>query len=115
MSMGLTDLEQIYSVALVGLAGVVAAPYLLRGILKGCAHFARVKKQVGSALLSKEMMEAFYWFLQPLWKFLVYCRVTPNGVSWASLGFGVLAGACLAVGHFGSGAAFATVSAVMDS
>ena len=60
-------------------------------------------------------MEGAYWFLQPVGKLLAFCHVTPNQISWASLVFGVLAGACLAFGHFGFAAAFATISALLDS
>jgi phosphatidylglycerophosphate synthase len=109
------DLQWIYTAILFGLVTLIAGAYLVRVVRKGRAQFDRVDKQGASALLNKEMMEAFYWFLQPLGKFLVYCRITPNGISWASFAFGVLAGLCLAFGHFGSGAAFACVSAVMDS
>lgn len=111
----LADFQWIYTAALLVLAALVAGAYLLRVVIKGRARFDRVERQGSSALLSKEMMEAFYWFLQPLGKFLVYCRITPNGVSWASLAFGLIAGTCLAFGHFGSGAVFACISAVMDS
>jgi phosphatidylglycerophosphate synthase len=115
MLASLADLQWIYTAILFGLVALIAGAYLVRVVRKGRAQFDRVDKQGASALLSKEMMEAFYWFLQPLGKFLVYCRITPNGISWASFAFGVLAGLCLAFGHFGSGAAFACVSAVMDS
>jgi CDP-diacylglycerol--glycerol-3-phosphate 3-phosphatidyltransferase len=109
------ELQWVYTFALVGLAVAIGLAYAVRVIFKGRARFDRVEKQGSSALLNKEMMEAFYWFLQPLGKFLVFCRVTPNRVSWASFGFGVIAGVCLAFGHFGSGAAFACVSAILDS
>lgn len=107
--------ELVFTLGLIGLAALMGLAYLLRVIVRGRAHFARVDRQGGSALLSREMMEAFYWFLQPLGRLLVSCRITANGVSWASLGFAILAGCCLAFGHFGFGAAFATLSAMMDS
>lgn len=107
--------EMFFTLGLIGLAGLMGLMYLLRVIIKGRAHFARVDRQGASALLSKEMMEAFYWFLQPLGRLLVCCRITANGISWGSLGFAILAGCCLAFGHFGFGAAFATISAMMDS
>lgn len=109
------NFQWIYTLILVGLAALVGGAYLVRVMVKGRAHFDRVERQGSSALLSKELMEAFYWFLQPLGKFIVFCRITPNGVSWASFGFGIIAGVCLAFGHFGSGAVFACISAVMDS
>lgn len=107
--------QWVYTVVLLGLAALMGIVYVGRSMMFGRARFDRVEKQGGSALLSKEMMEAFYLFLQPLGRFLVYCRITANGVSWTSFLFGALAGLCLAFGHFGSGAAFATVSAVLDS
>src|ERR1700733_9927926 len=110
-----SDLQWMYSAALLGLAVLVGLAYLVRIGFRGRARFDRVEKQGGSHLLSKEMMEAFYWFLQPLGKFLVYCRITANGVSWTSFIFGAIAGLCLAFGHFGSGAAFAAISAILDS
>jgi CDP-diacylglycerol--glycerol-3-phosphate 3-phosphatidyltransferase len=60
-------------------------------------------------------MELGYWILHPVARLLVFLRITPNQVSWASLGFGFLAGACLAMGHFGFAAIFATVSGLLDS
>jgi CDP-diacylglycerol--glycerol-3-phosphate 3-phosphatidyltransferase len=103
------------TLALMGAAAVVGLIYLLRVAMKGRAQFDRVDKQGGSALLAKEVMEGAYWFLQPLGKFLILCRVTPNQVSWMSLVLGLIAGACFAFGHFGSGAAFATISALLDA
>jgi CDP-diacylglycerol--glycerol-3-phosphate 3-phosphatidyltransferase len=86
--------EQLYAEILVGGAILVAIAYMIRVSFRGKAHFARIDRQGGSSLLSKEMMEGAYWFLQLL---------------------GVTAGACLAFGHFGSGAVFATISALLDA
>jgi phosphatidylglycerophosphate synthase len=60
-------------------------------------------------------MEIGYWFFQPLARLLIFCHCTANQISWGSLIFGIIAGCCLAFGHFGSGAVFASVSAIMDS
>jgi phosphatidylglycerophosphate synthase len=100
---------------LLGLVALLSAAYAIRLLVKGRAQFARVDKQGGSALLSKGLMEMAYWWLQPIGKFLVACGVTPNMISWASLVFGLLAGVCLAFGHFGFGGAFALVSGFLDS
>jgi phosphatidylglycerophosphate synthase len=104
-----------FALILFTLTGLVALAYWIRTFFKGKARFDRVERQGGSSLLSKELMQGGYWFFQPLAKFLVLCRITPNVISWASLGFGVLAGACLSQGHFGFGAFFATFSAVFDA
>lgn len=100
---------------LLGLVGLLTAAYAVRLLVKGRAHFSRVDKQGGSALLSKGLMEMAYWWLQPIGKVLVILGVTPNMISWASLVFGLLAGICLAFGHFGFGGAFALVSGFLDS
>jgi phosphatidylglycerophosphate synthase len=93
----------------------IGLAYSVRVFLKGRAESDRVNRQGGSALLSKSLMEGAYWSLQPVGRFLVAIGVTPNQISWASLVFSVLAGACLAVGHFGFGAGFATISALLDA
>lgn len=105
-----------YTLLLLGVCAALSLAYILRLLIKGShAHYDRVEKQGGSLLLSKSMMEMAYWGMQPIAKLLMFCHITPNMISWASLGFGVFAGSCLAFGHFGFGAFFATLSAVSDS
>jgi CDP-diacylglycerol---glycerol-3-phosphate 3-phosphatidyltransferase len=94
---------------------VLIAAYGVRVAVKGRAHFDRIDSQSGSRLLSKGAMEIGYWIFNPFARFLVFLGITPNQVSWASLSFGFLAGACLAVGHFGFGAIFSTISGLLDS
>lgn len=103
------------TLALFGLAGLLVLSYFVRVALRGKAHFDRIDQQGGSSLLNKNFMEMAYWFLQPVAKLLVFFRVTPNMLSCASLVLGILAGACLAVGHFGFGGVFGTFSALLDS
>lgn len=100
---------------LLAVVAVLVGAYAVRLLVKGRAQFSRVDKQGGSALLSKGLMEMAYWWLQPIGKALVALGVTPNMISWASLVFGLLAGVCLAFGHFGFGGAFALVSGFLDS
>lgn len=109
------DFQLISTLVLLGIVALAAIAYVLRVWMSGRAHFDRVEKQGGSPLLGKSVMEGAYWFLQPIGKLLVFCRVTPNQISWSSLVFGILAGICLAFGHFGFGAAFASISALLDS
>lgn len=94
---------------------LLAAAYGVRIAVKGRAHFDRIDRQGGSRLLTKGTMELGYWILQPVARLLVFLRVRPNLVSWSSLAFGIVAGACLALGHFGFGAVFATISGFLDS
>ena len=108
-----SDLKYTLLVALIIL--LLAAAYGLRVAVKGPVHFDRIDRQGGSPLLSKGLMELGYWILHPVAKLFVFLGITPNKVSWASLSFGFMAGACLAVGHFGFGAIFATISGLLDS
>jgi phosphatidylglycerophosphate synthase len=107
--------ELKYTLASALIVLLLAAAYGVRVAVKGRVRFDRIDRQGGSRLLSKGAMELGYWILQPVARLLVFLHITPNYVSWASLGFGLLAGACLAMGHFGFGAIFATVSGLLDS
>src|SRR4051812_33651883 len=95
--------DVVYTLAMVSFVVLIGVAYSLRVLIRGRAEYDRVNRQGGSALLSKGLMEGAYWSLQPIGRLLVACHVTPNQISWASLGFSILAGACLAVGHFGFG------------
>ncbi len=94
---------------------ILTVVYAVRLLFRGRVHYARVDKQGGSALLSKGLMEMAYWWMQPMARALVAFGVTPNMISWSSLVFGLLAGICLAFGHFGFGGGFALISGFMDS
>lgn len=109
------NVDLILTIGLFVVAGVLVSAYMLRVLFKGQAHFDRVDRQGGSAFLSKQVMEGAYWCLQPLARLLVFLRISPNQLSWASFFLGLLAGACLSVGHFGSAAVFSAISALLDS
>lgn len=111
----MVNADLLNTLVLLGVAALIATAYGLRVVVKGRVRYARVDRQGGSALMGKGMMEMAYWSLQPVAKLLVFFRVTPNALSWTSLILAILAGACLSVGHFGFGAAFATISALLDS
>jgi CDP-diacylglycerol---glycerol-3-phosphate 3-phosphatidyltransferase len=107
--------ELISTLSLLGVAALATVAYGVRCVLRGRLHSDRVEKQGGSALLGKSVMEGYYWFITPLSRLLISVGVTPNQISWTSILLGVAAGACMAFGHFGSAAVFATLSAIMDS
>jgi phosphatidylglycerophosphate synthase len=107
--------DLIYALSLFALAALIALAYGIRVALKGQAHFDRVDRQGGGAFLGKSLMEAGYWFFQPIARFLILCRLTANQISWGSLISGLLAGCCLAFGHFGFAAVFSAISSIMDS
>ncbi len=107
--------ELKYTLGAVLIIVAVAAAYGVRLAIKGRVHFDRIERQGGTVLLTKGSMELGYWMLQPVAKLFVFLRITPNAVSWISLGFGFSAGAFLAVGHFGFAAISATISGLLDS
>jgi CDP-diacylglycerol---glycerol-3-phosphate 3-phosphatidyltransferase len=107
--------ELKYTLAAALIILLLATAYGLRAAAKGRVHFDRIDRQGGSRLLTKGAMELGYWILEPVARLLVLMRITPNEVSWASLVFGFLAGVCLALGHFGFGAIFATICGLLDS
>lgn len=107
--------DLIATLALLTFAALVALAYAIRVWRRGRAQFDRVDRQGGSALLSKEVMEGAYWFLQPVGRVLVSLGVSPNQVSWASFALALLTGAFLSVGHFGSAAVAGTLSALLDA
>jgi phosphatidylglycerophosphate synthase len=92
----------------------LAVVFRLRLVVKGRVHFDRVERQGESVLLRKGAMELAHWGLEPLARVLVFLGVSPNSVSWASLGLGFLSGVFLASGHFGFGAVFATIASLLD-
>ncbi len=94
---------------------LVSIAYGVRLAVKGRVHFDRIDRQGGTLLLTKGCMELGYWMLQPVARLFVFLRISPNAVSWIGLGFGFLAGAFLAVGHFGFAAICATISGLLDS
>jgi CDP-diacylglycerol---glycerol-3-phosphate 3-phosphatidyltransferase len=94
---------------------VLSAAYFLRVARLGPAHHARVDREGESALLTKAAMEMMCWWTQPVVSLLARLRVTPDGVTYASLALGVAAGVAFAAGHFGLGALIAVVAAGGDA
>jgi phosphatidylglycerophosphate synthase len=104
-----------YTIALAVIAALLAAAYAVRLAIKGRVHYDRIEQDGGSRLLSKSVMELGYWALLPVARLLISIGVSPAGITCASLGCGLLAGACLSVGRFGLGAVFATVAGLLDA
>jgi CDP-diacylglycerol---glycerol-3-phosphate 3-phosphatidyltransferase len=92
----------------------IALAFRVRLAFKGRVHFDRVERQGESRLLTKGAMELAHWGLEPVAQRLALLGVTPNAVSWGSLGLGFLAGVFLAWGHFGFGAVSATAASLLD-
>lgn len=109
------SLDLLYTYFLLALAGSLILAYGVRVLLKGRAQFDRVDRQGGSALLGKGLMEMAYWGLQPVGDLLILLRLSPNQLSFISLGFGALAGIALCFGHFGTAGFLSTLCSLLDS
>ena len=92
------ELKYTLTVALIIL--LLAAAYGLRVAVKGRVHFDRIDRLGGSRLLSKGAMELGYWILHPVARLLVSLGITPNKLSWGSLGFGFLGRGLFGYGAF---------------
>ena len=100
---------------LIALLLAIAGAYGMRVARVGSAHHARVDAEGRSALLGKSVMEMLVWAASPVVTACAKLRITPDGVTYASLGLGIAAGIALGTGHFGVGALLATTAAAGDA
>ncbi|OFZ53363.1 MAG: hypothetical protein A2428_10395 [Bdellovibrionales bacterium RIFOXYC1_FULL_54_43] len=107
--------DPTYAIILIALPLILVLAYSVRVLMKGRAHYDRVDRQGSGRFLSKSVMEMGYWGMQPFAKLLVFFQVTPDQISWSSILFGFLGGACLVFGHFGFAAALIAISSILDS
>jgi CDP-diacylglycerol--glycerol-3-phosphate 3-phosphatidyltransferase len=108
-------IDLVCSLALLGLLFAAALGYGARTLLHGRAHYRRVEKDGGSALLGEGTMSAGYWALQPVGNALARAGVTPDAISYASLLLGLAAAVALAMGHFGVAAALVALATLGDA
>jgi phosphatidylglycerophosphate synthase len=101
-----------FLMVLTALAGTLYGVRLATG--RGPAQSDRVTKIGGTAILGQGVMQWVYWGVDPVTKFFVALRVTPNGMTWAALVLGLGAGVALAFGWFGLAAMLATFSTIGD-
>jgi len=94
---------------------VLILSYSMKLIFHGRTRYHRVDRQQGSALLSKSLMEMFYWGLQPVGDFFIFLRISAHSISYLSLLLGVTAGVALAFGHFGEAGFYSAISAMLDA
>ena len=92
----------------------VAVPVVRALTGRGPATFARVEQQGGSIFLSRGLMNAGYWLLQPAVRLCTAAQVAPATLSWLSLGPAALGGLAGARGHWGFAACGLFVSALLD-
>jgi len=88
--------------------------YGIRLAMRGVFQSERVSKIGGTALVGRGIMDATYWAIDPVVRGLAALGITPNGLTWSALVFGLGAGAALAVGWFGLATLLATMSTIGD-
>jgi phosphatidylglycerophosphate synthase len=96
------------------LCGLAAVMYGVRVATRGVARSERVGRIGGTALVGQEIMDWTYWAIEPIVKGLASLGVTPNGLTWSALVFGIGAGVSLAFKLFGLACLLATMSTVGD-
>ena len=97
----------------VGLFSSMGAAYGVRAWRLGRARQRR-SDGVEAAMLGRPVMEAAYWFFNPVVRLLVAIGATANAVTAASLVAALAAGLALGTGHLGVGAAFSMVAGMCD-
>ena len=97
--------------ALCALAGVA---YGVRVAVRGVARSERVGRIGGTPLVGQEIMDWTYWAIEPVVRGLAALGVTPNGLTWSALVFGLGAGVALAWAQWGLATLLATASVVCD-
>lgn len=106
--------DPIGALIVIALTASAMALFGMRLLIRGTVRFDRVNAVGGSPLLSKRLVEMGYWAILPLARRCVAAGITPNHITWASLGLGIASGVCMAVGLQGLGALFALLSVLGD-
>ncbi len=99
----------------IGIVVLLFLGYVLRVLVRGRYVPDRVRKEPGSLLLSRFVIEAGYWYFEPLEKLCVRLRITPNQLTAASLACSVAGAACFATGRFLLGGWLVIACAILDA
>jgi CDP-diacylglycerol--glycerol-3-phosphate 3-phosphatidyltransferase len=97
-----------------GLWVLAIALYVLRMASRGAVHSERVAKIGGNALVSRGIMDATYWAIDPFVRALARLGFTPNILTLMSLAFGLGAGVALGFGWFGLACLLSSMSTLGD-
>lgn len=110
--MGLKDVYFAYF--LCATLALAAVAYGVRVMVRGVARSERVGRIGGTALVGQEIMDWWYWLVDPIVGGLVALGITANGLTWSALVLGLGAGVALGFGWFGLACLLATCSTVCD-
>lgn len=108
-------IDVISSAATLGGLVALTGAYLLRVWLHGDAHYERVDQVGGSVLLSKRLMEMFYWGLQSVARACVSVGLTPDHITASTLALALLAAVAAGTGHFGVALVFLVAGLLGDA
>jgi CDP-diacylglycerol--glycerol-3-phosphate 3-phosphatidyltransferase len=107
--------DSLYAFAAVAVTFSALAVFGVRVAIRGVIRYDRVDAVGGSPLLSKRLVEFGYWATLPMARACVRAGITPNHITWISLGLGISAGVAISFGLLGLGACLALISALGDS
>jgi len=107
--------------SLVILCSILAILLVLLGLfaynnfVHGMPETEALKRKGSSKLIALWMMEFAYWILHPLVRGLVWFRIHPNTISWASVFFAGFGAIALTKGFFGYGAGLFGIAFGLDA
>jgi CDP-diacylglycerol---glycerol-3-phosphate 3-phosphatidyltransferase len=107
--------DHAWVLAFLSLVAIVVAIYAARVVVHGAPTYDRVERIGGSALLSKSIVNGWYWAMQPLARAFVALGISANAVSWMSLVLGAASGVAMAYGRFGLGAVLGVFGCLFDA
>ncbi len=97
------------------LAFAIVGAYGVRTALVGRVREERVERVGGTALLGRWLLEAFYWSFRLAGRGLVRLGVSPDALTWTSVGFSAVGAGFVAAGHFSTAGAWVLGGAVLDA
>lgn len=88
--------------------------YAVRVVIHGGFRSERGDRIGGTALVGRGIMDATYWILEPSVRTLARLGVTPDQLTWGSLGLAIGAAVAVANGWFGLACLLLTMSMLFD-
>jgi phosphatidylglycerophosphate synthase len=88
--------------------------FTLRSRLRGFPVDADVARRSASPLLGRFLRHYLMWLLQPWESSLVKARVSPNAITFASLGTALASGVAVGLGYFSTGGWLYLLTGILD-
>jgi phosphatidylglycerophosphate synthase len=100
------------SLGILGLIVIAHATYVKAFGDASAPQFERLRNEEGGLLFGRTLMQAGYWFLQPLLRLLVYLKVAPGSITLMGVVLAFGGSGAILVGRFGV-ASFLLLSSVL--